>query len=73
MVREVARQTVGRQDRWPAGRNITHHGVARRLSVLFSLPIAMSIRRDGISEPQFSSVAESVRPCIQSAGLQEKP
>ena len=44
-----ARQKIGRQDRWPADRDVTHHGVARRLSVLLSLPIGMRITRNEIS------------------------
>ena len=65
-VRGVARQKIGRQDRWPVDRDVTHHDVARRLGVLLSLPIGMRITRDGISKPQFSSVAEGVRPCMCS-------
>ena len=61
--RGLARQTVGRQGRRPADRDVTHRGVARRLSVLLSLPVGMQITRDGISEPQFSSVAEGIRLC----------
>ena len=59
----VAGQNVGRQDRRPGDRGVTHRGVAGRLSVLLSLPIDMRITRDGIGEPQSSSVAEGIRPC----------
>ena len=65
-MREVARQNDGRQGRRPADRDVTHHGVARRLSLLLSLPIGMRITRDGNSETQFSSVDEGVRPCMCS-------
>ena len=40
-MRGVARQKNGRQDRWPADRDVTHRGVPRRLSVLLSLPISV--------------------------------
>ena len=38
-MQRVARPNVGRQDRWPVDRDVTHYGMARRLSVLLSLPI----------------------------------
>ena len=50
------------QDRRPADRDVTHRGVAGRLSVLISLLIGMRITRNGISEPQISSAAEGVQP-----------
>ena len=34
--------------------------MARRLSLLFSLPVGMPITRDEISELQFSSVAKGI-------------
>ena len=37
---------VGRQDRWTVDRDVTHNGVARRLSVLLSLPIGRRITRE---------------------------
>ena len=40
--------------------DVTHCGVARRLSLLLSLPIGMRITRDGISELQFSSVTKGI-------------
>ena len=42
----VARPKVGRQDRWPVDRAVTHHGVARRLSVVLSLPVGGRITRE---------------------------
>ena len=43
-----------------ADSDVTHCGMVRRLSLLLSLPIDMRITRDGISELQFSSVAEGI-------------
>ena len=48
----VARPNVERQDRWPFDRDVTHHGVARRLSVLLSLPVGRRITRDIIHNHQ---------------------
>ena len=62
-MRGVTCQDVGWQGRRPADRDVTYRGVERRLCVLFSLPIGMRITRDGIGEPQFSSVVEGIRPC----------
>ena len=62
-MRGVACQKLGWQDRRPADGDVTHRGVARRLSVLLSLPIDMQITRDGISELQLSSAAEGITPC----------
>ena len=60
-MRGVARQKVGWQGRRPADGDVMYRGVARRLSVLFSLPIGMRTMRDGIREPQVSSVVEGIR------------
>ena len=62
-MRGVACQDVGWQGRRPSDRDVTYRGVARRLSVLPSIPIGMRITCDGIGEPQFSSVVEGIRPC----------
>ena len=43
-----------------ADSDVTHCGMVRRLSLLLSLPIDMRITRDGISELQFSRVAEGI-------------
>ena len=51
-MRGVACQEIGWQSRRPADRNVTYRGVARRLRMLFALPIGMRITRDGIREPQ---------------------
>ena len=59
-MRRVAQQEVGWQGRRPADSDATHYGMARRLSLLLSLSIGMRITRDGISELQFSSVAEGI-------------
>ena len=66
LVRGVVRLKVGRQDRRPADGDVTHRGVARRFSVPLSFSIGMRITRDGVSEQQFSSVAEGIRPCRRS-------
>ena len=43
-MQEVASPDVGRQDRSPVDRDVTHRAVARRLSVLRSPPIGTRIR-----------------------------
>ena len=50
----------GWQGRRPANGDGAPCGVARRLSAQFLLPVGMRITRDGISELQFSSVAECI-------------
>ena len=75
-MRGVARQKVRREDRRSADRDVSHRGVARRLSVLLLLPIGMRITCDGISEPQFSSVAEGprlARSHIRQRGVPYQP
>ena len=62
-MRRVAHQKARRQDRRPADRDVTHRGVECRLSVVLSLPIGMRITRDGIGDPQFSSVTEGIQRC----------
>ena len=59
-MRGVVRQNVCWQGRRPTNSDLTHCGMARRLSLLLSLPIGMRITRDGISELQFSSVAKGI-------------
>ena len=61
VVRRVARQKVGWQGRRPADGDVTPCGVARRLSLLLSLPIGMWITRDGNSELLFSSVVKGIQ------------
>ena len=50
---------VGWQDRRPADTDAAHCSMARRLRMLFLLPVGMRITRDGIIDLQFSSVAKS--------------
>ena len=59
-MRKLARQKVDLQGRRPADGDATHCRVARRLSLLFSLPIGMRVTRDGISELEISSVAKGI-------------
>ena len=60
LVRGGARQKVGWQGRRPAGIDVAHCAMARRISLLFALPISMRITRDGISEQQFCNVAKGI-------------
>ena len=59
-MRGVARQMIGRQGRLSADSDVTYCGMARRLSLLLSLPIGLRRRRDRTSELYFSSVAECI-------------
>ena len=60
LVRRVAQLNVRWQGRRLADGDVTHYGVARRLSLRFSLPISMRITHDRISELLFGSVAKGI-------------
>ena len=62
-MRGVARQKVGWQGRRPANSDLAYWSMARRLSLLFSLLVGLRIRRDGVSELQFNSVAKGIYLC----------
>ena len=64
LVRGVACQEIGWQGRRPADRTVTYRGVARRLCVLFALPIGMRITRDRRCRPCGTCPATNRRdPC----------
>ena len=76
-MRGVARPNVGWQGRRQAEGDVTHCGVARRLSLLLSISIGMWITRDGVSELQFSSVAKGIqlgrcKRCVAKRGHKPK-
>ena len=68
-MRRVARQKVGWHYRRPADGDVTHCDVARRLSLLFSLPIGMRITRDGISELQTPAASPRASNFVGAVGV----